>query len=210
MSIQSILLLFLLFYVTVIPSEADVFANDDELVIAVKTFEKVEGNSDDLISSFRSIGSVNSLLIQINGEVIVEEYFDGMNGNRTTNIKSASKSLLSLLIGIAIDHGYLEGVDQKIELFFPEYFESDNDSIKTSITIKDLLSMRSGLETTSFHNYGRWVTSQNWVRFTLNQPLEDEPGGKMIYSTGSSHLLSVILTKAAGINVRFLNGWKRM
>jgi CubicO group peptidase (beta-lactamase class C family) len=202
MSIQSILLLFLLFFVTVIQSEAGVFANDNESIIAVKTLVKVESNSDDLISSFRSIGSVNSLLIEINGEVIVEKYFDGMNRNRTTNIKSASKSFLSLLVGIAIDHGYLDDVNQTIESFFPEYFESNNNSIKASITIKDLLTMRSGLETTSFHNYGQWVTSQNWVQFALNQPVEDDPGGKMIYSTGSSHLLSVILTKATGMSTR--------
>lgn len=202
MSIQRVILLFSLFFVTVLPFEAGVFANGKESIIAFKTFEKEGIDPDDLISLFRSIGSVNSLLIEVDGEIIIEEYFDGMNGNRRTNTKSASKSFLSLLIGIAIDQGYLNDVDQSIEAFFPEYFESNNNPIKASITLKDLLTMRSGLETTSFHNYGRWVTSRNWVQFTLNQPVEDEPGGKMIYSTGSSHLLSVILTKAAGISTR--------
>lgn len=62
--------------------------------------------------------------------------------------------------------------------------------------------MRAGLETTSFGNYGRWVTSSNWVDFVLSQPLEEEPGGRMVYSTGTSHLLSVVLTKATGMNTR--------
>jgi CubicO group peptidase (beta-lactamase class C family) len=56
--------------------------------------------------------------------------------------------------------------------------------------------MRSGLETTSNRNYGAWVTSGNWVRYVLRQPLVSEPGTSMEYSTGSTHLLSAILTKA--------------
>jgi CubicO group peptidase (beta-lactamase class C family) len=62
--------------------------------------------------------------------------------------------------------------------------------------------MRSGLETTSFQNYGRWVVSDNWVTFALDQPFEEEPGGRMVYSTGTSHLLSVILTRATGMSTR--------
>ena len=60
--------------------------------------------------------------------------------------------------------------------------------------------MQSGLKTTSNRNYGKWVLSDNWVEFALNQPLVAEPGEAMLYSTGSSHLLSAILTKAAGID----------
>jgi CubicO group peptidase (beta-lactamase class C family) len=58
--------------------------------------------------------------------------------------------------------------------------------------------MRSGLETTSNSNYGRWVQSGNWVRHVLERPMVAQPGGRMIYSTGSTHLLSAILTKATG------------
>ena len=66
------------------------------------------------------------------------------------------------------------------------------------ITIEDLLTMRSGLETTSNRNYGAWVQSSNWVRHALNRPLVNAPGTTMEYSTGSTHLLSAILTKATG------------
>jgi CubicO group peptidase (beta-lactamase class C family) len=157
-------------------------------------------NDDELISSFQSIGSVNSLLIEINGEIILERYFGGMNASRATNTKSASKSILSLLIGIAIDKGYISSVNQTLDEFFPEYFESNPDPVKASITIRDMLTMRTGIETTSFHNYGRWVVSPDWATFALNQPMESEPGSDMIYSTGTSHLLSVILTKSAGMS----------
>jgi CubicO group peptidase (beta-lactamase class C family) len=60
--------------------------------------------------------------------------------------------------------------------------------------------MRSGLESTSNVNYGRWVQSRNWVAHALSRPLLDQPGGPMIYSTGNSHLLSAILTQATGMS----------
>jgi hypothetical protein len=103
---------------------------------------------DVIVDSFRSIGSVNSLLIEMNGTMLMEHYFGSMNAGRATNTKSASKSILSLLIGIAIDKGYIDSVDQTIDEFFPEYFESGSAPVKASITIKDLLTMRSGLATT--------------------------------------------------------------
>lgn len=155
-----------------------------------------------VIREARSIGTVNSLLIETGGDRIVEGYFRGMNANRDANIKSASKSILSLLVGIALDEGYLEGIDQTLGDFFPDYFESNPDSVKESITLKQMLTMRTGLETTSSRNYGRWVISDNWVRFALDQPIVEEPGGRMVYSTGTSHLLSVILARETGMSTR--------
>lgn len=154
------------------------------------------------LQSIFDIGTVQSLMIQKDDELIFEEFRDGMNANRTVNIKSASKSILSLLTGIAIDQGFLESTDQTVGEFFPDYFKDNPDPAKQAITIGDLLTMRSGLETTSFRNYGRWVLSNNWAEFALDMPMTGEPGGDMIYSTGTSHLLSVILTKATGMSTR--------
>lgn len=149
-----------------------------------------------------SINSVTSLLIHQNGEMVAERYFNGMRAGQKTNIKSASKSIISLLVGIAIEKGYIKSVDEPIGQYFDDYFEANPDSSKETLTIKDLLTMRTGLETTSFHNYGRWVSSNNWVKYTLDQPMEKEPGGDMAYSTGTSHLLSVIITKTSGMSTR--------
>jgi CubicO group peptidase (beta-lactamase class C family) len=149
-----------------------------------------------------SINSVTSLLIQQEGRLLAGYYFNGMEEGETTNIKSASKSIISLLVGIAVEKGDIEGINQPIKPYFEDYFSANPDSIKQNITIKDLLTMRSGLQTTSFHNYGRWVISDNWVDFVLDQPLEKQPGRDMTYSTGTSHLLSVILSKATGMSTR--------
>lgn len=152
------------------------------------------------LSDLVSIGPINSILVSIDGDIIAEHYFRGMNSGRTHNIKSASKSILSILIGIAIDKGYIESLDETIDHYFPEYFAQNPDSIKQSITIRDLLTMRGGLESTSGSNYGGWVVSSNWVNNKLNRPIVGTPGVDRIYSTGTTHLLSVILTKATGLS----------
>ena len=66
------------------------------------------------------------------------------------------------------------------------------------ITIEQLLTMQSGLESTSNRHYGAWVQSPNWVRHALAKPLVAAPGTQMIYSTGNTHILSAILTRATG------------
>ncbi len=146
-----------------------------------------------------SLPRLRSLLVSVGGDRIEEHYFNGASARRSANLKSASKTIVAILVGIAIDHGYLEGVEQPIVDFFPAEL-ADADPVKRSITIGDLLSMRSGLETTSNRNYGRWVQSRHWVRHALSRPLVDRPGGRMIYSTGSTHLLSAILTRATGMS----------
>jgi CubicO group peptidase (beta-lactamase class C family) len=145
----------------------------------------------------KSLPRLRSLLISIDGTLVEERYFNGARAAQPANLKSASKSLLSILVGIALDRGYLGSVRDRIDKFFPEHLGGADNAAKKAITIEDLLTMRSGLEATSNVNYGRWVQSSNWVRYVLSRPLLDVPGGAMIYSTGNSHLLSALLTRAA-------------
>lgn len=147
-------------------------------------------------ASAADLPRLRSLLVSHQGVIVLERYFNGARANQPANIKSASKSLISALVGIAVSRGLIKGVDQKIVDFFPE-LAADPEPKKRGITIEDLLTMRSGLESTSGRNYGAWVQSPNWVRFVLRRPLVDEPGTRVEYSTGTSHLLSAILTKAA-------------
>ena len=150
-----------------------------------------------LLEQAADLPRLRSLLVSIGGHLVEEHYFHGATARRQANLKSASKTLISILVGIAIDRGHLAGVDQPIADFFRDEL-AGADAAKRSITIGDLLTMRSGLETTSNRNYGRWVQSRDWVRHVLSRPMVDRPGGRMIYSTGSTHLLSAILTRATG------------
>jgi len=138
---------------------------------------------------------LHSLLASRRGEVVLERYFNGTRPGRAANVKSVSKSIISALVGIAIDRGLIAGPETPIRTYFPE-LAKDRDARKHGITIEDLLTMRSGLETTSNRNYGAWVQSRNWVQHALAKPLFAMPGTEMEYSTGNTHLLSAILTKA--------------
>jgi CubicO group peptidase (beta-lactamase class C family) len=140
---------------------------------------------------------LHSLLVSHRGELVLERYFNGRRAASLANIKSASKSVISALVGIAIERGHLGGVTQPLTAFFPDILAGQSDS-RIRITVEDLLTMRAGLESTSNRNYGAWVQSRNWVRHALTRPLLEEPGTRMQYSTGNTHVLSAILTQATG------------
>ena len=147
----------------------------------------------------RALPRLRSLLVHWRGSLIREHYFRGATRAQTANIKSASKTVISTLVGIAIARGQIRSVHQTIGELLPDATRG-LDASKRAITVEDLLTMRTGLQSTSFDNYGDWVTSRNWVRDALRRPMVAERGasGPMIYSTGSTHLLSAILTRATG------------
>jgi CubicO group peptidase (beta-lactamase class C family) len=138
---------------------------------------------------------MHSLLVSDRGQLSFEYYAPGQHAARPGNIKSVSKSIISTLVGIAIDRRLIAGVNEPIARWFPE-LRKDPDKRKQAITIEDMLTMRSGLESTSGEEYGPWVRSGNWVRHALNRPMVSDPGTSMEYSSGTSHVLSAILTKA--------------
>jgi CubicO group peptidase (beta-lactamase class C family) len=149
------------------------------------------------VDQARGLPRLRTLLVARHGEMELEEHFRGPPLTSPANVKSVSKSVLSALIGIAVEEGHL-GVDQPIAPLFEEYLAAADDPRKWQITVGHLLSMQSGLERTSGTFYGRWVTSPNWVRYALSRPMVDEPGGARLYSTGNSHLLSAALNRATG------------
>ncbi len=145
-----------------------------------------------------ALDPLETVIVARRGEILTERAYRGHSIDTPTNIKSASKTIVSALVGIAIDKEILSGVDQKIAPLLEGDLPADPDPRLREITIGHLLSMQAGLERTSGANYGRWVSSRNWVRAALARPFVDEPGGAMLYSTGSTHLLSAILTRASG------------
>lgn len=175
--------------------------NSGAIVMAANTQTSAAApaiNLDDAAKAGAEFRRLYSLLVSWRGELVLERYYNGRKASSLANIKSASKSVVSALVGIAIGRGHVRGVDEPIASFFPELAKGDQNSVKKRITIEDLLTMQSGLETTSNRNYGAWVLSRNWVQHALSRPVVSEPGTFMVYSTGNTHLLSAILTKATG------------
>jgi CubicO group peptidase (beta-lactamase class C family) len=146
-----------------------------------------------------SMPRLYSILVSWHGELQLEKYFNNSGPDKLVNIKSVSKSIVSALVGIAIAQGTLQ-IDQTIDAYFNELLKADEDKRKAQITIADLLSMQSGLETTSNRNYGAWTKSRDWTGYALKQPMTSPAGIIMQYSTGNTHLLSAIITQATGKN----------
>lgn len=141
---------------------------------------------------------LKAVAVSRGGRIVGTRGFRGSTVDSSTNIKSASKTVLSALAGIAIDKGVLQGTDQRMADVLERDLPADPDPRLRQITVGHLLSMQAGLESTSGSNYGRWVNSPNWVRHALSRPVVAEPGGAMLYSTGTSHLLSAMLARASG------------
>jgi len=157
-----------------------------------------EADFADIVDEAGALDELETLLISHRGALVLAQGFNGHDVSAPHNIKSASKSIISALVGIAIDRGVLEGVDQPIAPFFEDRLPADPDPRLFDITIGNLLSMQAGLTRTSNEYYAAWTASPDWVAFALAQPFADDPGGEMQYSTGSTHLLSAILTEATG------------
>ncbi|WP_096185706.1 serine hydrolase domain-containing protein [Evansella halocellulosilytica] len=137
---------------------------------------------------------IDSFLVQRNNTVIFEYYRNKKMKEKQHKIYSVTKSILSALIGIAIDKGYIENVNTPINDYFPQ-LNKGKESQK--ITIMHLLTMTSGLR---WPGNSDMIPSKNWVKFVLQQDIDHPPGKEMVYSCGSSHLLSAILQKTSGIN----------
>ena len=140
---------------------------------------------------------LRSLLVYHRDTLRRERYLNGARAEQPANIKSASKSVISALVGIALSRGHLRDVRQPLSELLPTETRG-LDSARGAITLEDLLTMRAGLRSTSFDRYGEFVSSRNWVQHALTRPVVASrgEGGPMIYSTGSTHLLSAVLTRA--------------
>lgn len=146
----------------------------------------------------RSFGvRFHSLIVVMGGDTLVEERLNGPSPDIPVNIKSVSKSIVSILAGIAVDRGLVDGPDARLGDVAPELVPAAADPMVSETTLADLLSLRAGLERTSGANYGPWVNSRNWVADALSRPFVDRPGGRMLYSTGTTHVLGAVLAEAA-------------
>jgi CubicO group peptidase (beta-lactamase class C family) len=138
-----------------------------------------------------------SLLVVRNGYLVFEKYYSWGSPDKYAVVHSVTKSVTSALIGIALNKGYLNSVDQKLIEFFPEEITDDLDSRKKQITLRHLLTMSTGLRWNDRGPVMRaWYTSPNWAKFTIQLPQEKNPGDVFNYNSSASHLLSIILSKS--------------
>lgn len=144
---------------------------------------------------------IQSLLVVRGGYLVYERYRDGAGPATLHNVKSVTKSVLSALIGIAIQTGDLVSVSEPLGFILPEAFATIPDRRKREITVRDLLTMRSGLEWAEYGASAVHMTaSPDWVRYVLERPLIHAPGTHFNYSTGDTHILSAVIQALTGMS----------
>ena len=145
--------------------------------------------------------NVHSVLIIKDGKLVFEEYFYEYNKDSLQELRSASKSFVSALTGIAIEKGFIKSKNETVLSYFPEYDFKNNSAEKRRITIEHLLTNQSGLDCdvsnpTSEGNETTMNHSEDWIKFTLDLPMVDTPGGKGMYCSGNPVTLGRIIEKS--------------
>lgn len=147
---------------------------------------------ENVLNQMNEVNSIRSILVVKNGKLIAERYFENAQPDYAMNIKSATKSITATLVGIAIREGFIDSVEQNVLDFFPEYKDKIQDQNKLDLTIKDILTMRSGYA--SRLPYKKDFTVENIL---LNIPMADKPGKKFSYHAPTSQLISSIIERAS-------------
>ncbi|MFP7655321.1 serine hydrolase domain-containing protein [Chryseobacterium proteolyticum] len=147
--------------------------------------------------------NVHSVLIMKHGELFFEEYFYEYNRNKLHELRSATKSFVSALTGIAIDEKYIKSKEAHILDYFPEYTIANDLAAKQKITIENLLTNQSGLDCDvsnpkSAGNEVDMGKTDDWVKYTLELPMIDSAGGKGMYCSGNPITMGRIIEKASG------------
>ncbi|PZX16629.1 CubicO group peptidase (beta-lactamase class C family) [Palleronia aestuarii] len=154
-----------------------------------------------VIEAAEGLDQLHALVIALDGQTALERRFRGPALGQPVNVKSVSKTVVAALTGVAIDRGEIGSLDATLGELAPQLIPSGADPRVPGLTILDLVTMRAGLERTSGSNYGLWISSSNWVADALGRDFVAEPGGRMLYSTGSFHVLGAVLSEVTGLSL---------
>ena len=165
--------------------------------------EQVAAVFDELVNGDVHSGvyeDLRAVLVLVGGRPLVERYYDS-SAEATSNVASVTKSVMSILVGVALDEGVLGSVDQTLSELLPEYAAIMAPDV-AGVTLEQVLTMTAGLPedprapATTPH-----YLTEDWVAAILSGGLEQPPGEGFAYASAGSHLLSAILVEATGRSV---------
>ena len=168
--------------------------------------EKQNIDSEQLIRAFAAadqISDLRGLAVARNGIIVAEEYYSltGAAPDPPLHVMSVTKSISATLVGICIDKGYIQSVNQPISDFLSEEIVSINP-VLGEVSIKQLLTMTCGhnwKEIGPVSEFGDWVTAPDQLIYIFEKPIVHTPGTVFNYSDGAAHLVSVVIQTATGI-----------
>ena len=174
-----------------------------------------KGKLEKAIATAADITNFRSILVVKNGKLIAEEYYARKDDPKPQHVQSITKSITSLLIGIAIDQGVITSEKEQIKPYFPEYFSKSHDERKQKITLEELLTMSSRLNfadnpvTSKYENTRHWQEPGSWKAYwyadnyldrALSTDLvETEDEIAAIYNTPACNLLTTVLKRSANM-----------
>jgi CubicO group peptidase (beta-lactamase class C family) len=168
---------------------------------AINKVNDRSGEFSKILHKAKKMSFLKNLIILKDDKVIVEKYMNGGRSDQLNDIRSASKSILSAILGCAINDGYIDSIDQKVIGFFPEYTSDLLDPNIHMLSIKHLITMTSGFDIKeTAKDYQQLYHSSDWVEHILQRPFNTEPGKRFNYHSFNTHLLSATITKATGMS----------
>jgi CubicO group peptidase (beta-lactamase class C family) len=166
------------------PKTSNSLSTNDSLFIYALVPEIINGD----------YGRINSFLLFKNNKLICEEYFFGYSPTDLHPIESCTKSITSLLIGIAKDKNLIANLNEPVFKIFPEYLNLSNAPYN-KITVKHLLTMTSGFDPQN----DQLFQSENRIDYALKRKIINQPGSIFTYDGGNTEILGAILKKKTGL-----------
>jgi CubicO group peptidase (beta-lactamase class C family) len=154
-------------------------------------------------SGFDRLPGLYSIVLSVKDTIRYDRHFNGTGPEDVFDDQSLTKSLGSLLIGIAIDKGYIASLDEHIVHWFPQLLH-DSDKRKQEITLRQVMNQASGLhheDLESINGIADYLALADPAGFVLDAPLLSAPGAVFHYNNAATHLLSIILTRSSGMDV---------
>lgn len=150
---------------------------------------------------------IHSVLVVKNDQLIIEEYFKGYLADEPHDLRSTTKSIRSILLGIAIDQGYIENINDPISKYLKSHVPNKNlDERKKNITVKNLLTMSSGLDCNDWDKKSKGqedkvYKKKDWLQYTLDLPMVNKPGTVSNYCSMGAIMIAEIISQATGMTI---------
>ncbi|MEW7292814.1 serine hydrolase domain-containing protein [Aquimarina sp. 2304DJ70-9] len=150
---------------------------------------------------------LHSILLVKNNELIIEEYFNENSIDKPHDLRSTTKSIRSILMGIAIDKGFVDDVNDPISKYLKSHVPTKNlDKRKEKITIANLLAMSSGFECNDWDKNSKGqedkvYRKKDWIQYTLDLPMVNKPGKVSNYCSMGAILIAEIISQSSGMTI---------
>ncbi len=145
--------------------------------------------------------NLRCLIVYKDGNIVKDDYFIGTS-QTPHDVRSVTKSITATLTGIAIDNGFLASENENINSYLTPYVNPIN-ATWSNVKVRDVISMTTGITVDELANPSEYVNwfynAPNQLDYTLNIPIENNPGEVFTYNSGITHLMSAVITQSTNL-----------